>query len=469
MGLRFDPVGGGQFKEALKQIIEAERQPIKQIEKRKGVEEAKSKLFQEFKGKFANFDRALNDLATFKNFRDLKVELGDGTQFVDVTVDKNLAEPGTYQLEVSQLAKRSSIMSNGFSSPDEPVAGMGFVVMNMPDGDSKEIFVSGSDGSLRGIAMKINQDKDSPVQASVVNDQSDSKTPWKLIMTAKKDGLPNEIDFPEFYFMDGERDLYVSERNDADNALLKLDGFELEAGSNQIKEFLTGVNLNLKQARPDQPITIKIQEDYQKIAGKVKTMVEQVNGILEFINKQNQIDSKSDTRSTFAGDTSLQTIEYRLRNLLHEGFPVGDLNGDPDDLRFVFTHSMGVEFDKAGKVNFNEQKFQKALEDDFGGVSQAISGEWGMANQLKKVIGGYTRMPDGMIPMREQAIRTRIKRMDDDITAKEVRLERRTQNLTDQFSRLQSSLSNLQRQGQYVQAMGGGGGGGNMVSQLLGG
>ena len=470
MGLRFDPVGGGQFKEALKQIIEAERQPIKQVEKRKGVEEAKSKLFGEFKGKFANFDRALGELSTFKNFRDLKVELGDGSQFVDVTVDKNLAEPGTYQLEISQLAKRSSVMSNGFSSPDEAVIGMGFVVMNMPNGDSKELFVSGDQSSLRGIASKINQEKDIPIQASVVNDQSDTDHPWKLIMTAKKDGLPNEIEFPEFYFMDGERDLYVADHNDADNALLKLDGFELEMGSNQIKDFLTGVNLNLKQARPDQPITIKIQEDYQKIAGKVKTMVDQVNSILEFINKQNQIDEKSDTKSTFAGDTSLQTVEYRLRNLMHEGFPVGDVTGDPDELRYVFTHQMGIEFDKAGKVNFNEQKFQKSLEDDFKGVSDAISGEWGIANQLKKVINGYTRLPDGMLPMRDQAIRSRIKAMDSDIAQKEQRLERRTQTLTDQFARLQSTLSNLQRQGQYVSAtMGGGGGGGNMVQQLLGG
>ena len=52
MGLRFDPMGGGQFKAALNAIIEAEKQPIKALEKRKETEVAKQKLFGDFKGKF---------------------------------------------------------------------------------------------------------------------------------------------------------------------------------------------------------------------------------------------------------------------------------------------------------------------------------------------------------------------------------------------------------------------------------
>ncbi len=60
MGLRFDPMGGGQFKAALQQIVEAERQPVRQLEARKKIEETKIKLFQEFKGQFANFAKNLS-------------------------------------------------------------------------------------------------------------------------------------------------------------------------------------------------------------------------------------------------------------------------------------------------------------------------------------------------------------------------------------------------------------------------
>ena len=46
MGLRFDPVGGGQFKQAVQAIIDAESQPIKQLEVRKAREAQLREAFQ---------------------------------------------------------------------------------------------------------------------------------------------------------------------------------------------------------------------------------------------------------------------------------------------------------------------------------------------------------------------------------------------------------------------------------------
>jgi flagellar hook-associated protein 2 len=192
-----------------------------------------------------------------------------------------------------------------------------------------------------------------------------------------------------------------------------------------------------------------------------------VNGILDFINKQNAIDEKSDTRASFAGDSSLQSVEYRLRNLMHEGFPVWD-NEDSDEYRFVFLNQMGVEFEKNGQMTFKEDKFIKAMQKDFAGISQAITGEQGIAVQLKTVMQGYTRMPDGMIGIREQAFKNRINQIDQSIADKERRIEQRQQRLTEQFSRLQASLSNMQKQQQYLSSTLGGGGG-NLVAQMLGG
>ena len=67
------------------------------------------------------------------------------------------------------------------------------------------------------------------------------------------------------------------------------------------------------------------------------------------------------------------------------------------------------------------------------------------------------------------AVPQRIRQIDDQIDMKTKTIERRIQTVTDQFSRLQGTLSNMQRQGQYLQATLGGAGGGNLVGQLLGG
>jgi flagellar hook-associated protein 2 len=468
MGLRADPVGGGQFQQLVKQTIEAERQPIKNLEARKKTEEARLKTFQDFKGKFTNFQKVLDEMGNFRKFRELKVDLGDAEGYLAVTVDKERAEPGTYQIQVDQLAKRTSIMTNAFKSADEPNLGVGFVVAQDPNGNAIEIFIEEDMSSLRNVAAKINSAPNSPIRASVIKDVSDPDRPWRMIFTAKDTGETHQTIIPEFYFMDGYDDIYIDEENDAENALISVDGFPIEAEGNELKEFLTGVNMQLKQARPDHPFTVTIAEDYKKVAGKVKGMVDQVNSILEFINKQNAVDEKTDTKSMLTGDSSLQNIEYRLRNLLHEGFKVVDPK-DERGFRFINLNQVGVEFTREGQLQFKEEKFTAALEKDFNGLSEAIAGEMGFSNQLKYVVSTYTRPNDGLLTIREKGMRERIKKIDDDIAQKERRVEQKTQALVDRFSRLQATLGQMQRQQQYMQsALGSGGGGGDLIGQLMG-
>lgn len=461
-------IGGGQFKGEIRKIIEAESAPIKQMEVRKGREEAKLKLFQEFKGKFGGLDKSLNDIAGFQKFRELKVDLGEGDKQVSVTIDKDKAQPGSYQIEVSQLAARSSMISNGFPDPEDAVLGIGFVTVSLSNGDTTEIYVDDGDSSLRGVAALINKTENCPIRAAVIKDASDMENPWKLILTSKKDGEESAVNFPEFYFLDGTRDFYADDTHDASNAQLLIDSFPVEMTSNEIADFLPGVNLHLKQARPDQPFTLTISQDYQKIAGKVKGMVDEVNKVLEFIVKQNQIDERSDTRTTFAGDTSLQMIEYRLRNLMHEGYPVIDpVTGE---VREVHLTELGVAFEKSGSLSFKEDKFQKLLEKDFEGISQAISGELGFAYQMRRALEGYTRSGSGTLATKENTIRSAIKEFDRQIEIKRTALDRRQHSLVEQFSRLEATISGMQRQSQYLSAAlpGASGGGGNILSQLLG-
>ncbi|MBS1963877.1 MAG: flagellar filament capping protein FliD [Bdellovibrionales bacterium] len=467
MGLRFD-ASGGQLNSALKALIEAERQPIKQLESRKGKEEQRMKLFQEFKGKFANFDKALSEISNFNKFKEFKVDLGDGANAMNVTIDKEKVQPGSFDVEVTSLAKRSSIISNGFADPSEPLLGVGYVVAYDSNGKKEEIYIGGKNASLNGIAGAINEKTNSAVKATVVKDSSDPDAPWRLIISAKKDGLDDEVTFPQFYFLDGKKDLRIEHDNDAANAVLKVDGFEIEADGNKIPDFLTGVNLDLKQAKEGQSYTVTISEDVPKMAGKVKGLIDQVNGIFEFITKQNTVDDKTDTSAGFTGDTSLQSIEYRIRNLMHEGFPVWDNPNDPDTPRIKVLSEMGVEFGKNGQLTFNEEKFTKAVQKDFYGCAQAISGEYGFASQIRTVMTNYTRPGNGLLATREASLRQRISRIDRDIEAKERVLQRRQDSLTQQFSRMQSTLSGMQQQQQYLQASLGSSGS-NPISQLLGG
>jgi flagellar hook-associated protein 2 len=460
-------VGGGQFKQAVKQIIEAESQPLKALEARKGKEEARLKLFQDFKSKFSGMDKILGELSSFRKFRELKVDLGDGANLVSVTLDKDRAEPGQYMIEVTELATRTSAISNGFTNPDEPSLGIGFVNINPENGEALEIYVDDKSSSLRGIAALINKEANSPVRASVMKDAAEPDNPWKLLLSGKKDGANNQIEFPEFYFLDADEDLYIDDDKEAQNAQIAIDGFPLETESNDINDFLPGVNLHLKQARPDLPFTMTISEDFQKISGKVKGLIDQLNQVLQFIVKQNTIDAKSDTTTTFAGDVSLQSMEYQIRNLIHRGFSVQ--LPDAEEPTAVYMNQIGIEFDKTGQLSFKEDKFNKVMEKDFDAIAMSITGPTGFANQLRALFDTYTRIQNGTLSIKEQGIRSRIGQIDDQIDQKTRALDQRKQNITAQFSRLEATVGNLQRQQQYLSAALPNAGGGNPIAQLLGG
>ena len=466
MGLKFDPVGGGQFKQALNAIIEAEKQPIKNLEQRKQREEAKLKLFGEFKGKFASLQSSLDNMIGFNKFKELKAELGDGTQLMSVNLDKEKANVGSWNVEIKELAERSSMISNGFSDPNQKVLGLGYITVNTAQGN-QDIYVTQDDASLYGIANKINAIPDSAVKATVLKDMTDPEHPYRLVLSAKNDGLENEIYFPQLYFVDGEEDFFIERDKGSRNALLSVDGFEVELGSNDVPDFLQGVGVQLKQAKPGESFTFSVKADYQKITDKVKKIVEGMNGVLDFVNKQNQVNETTDTRTTFAGDTSLQNVEFRLRNLTHEGFPAY-LNSE-DKFKLYNLSELGIEFDKKGVVGFKEEKFVKALEKDFEGVAEVISGEKGFAAQLKYVMDGFGAPGTGILSSREKGLQSRIKQIDQNIETKERSLEKKTQSLTDQFSRLQGSLANMQRQQNYLSAALPGAGSGSITSQLLGG
>lgn len=463
--MKFDPIGGGQFKQALNAIIEAERQPIKTLQSRKSVEEAKLKLFGEFKSKYATLQSSLDGLIGHNKFKELKAELGDGAKLMDVTLDKEQANIGSWSVEVKELAERASMISNGFSDPDKKVLGLGYINFHLANGDTKDVYVTQADASLNGIASKINAVADSPVKATVLKDMSRPDTPYRLVITSKEDGAKNDIQFPQLYFVDGQEEFYVDNDKSSKNALLEVDGFDVELGSNNVPDFLKGVGAQLKQAKPGEKFTLNIKADYAKVTDKFKNLITNMNGVLDFINKQNQVNESSDTRSTFAGDTSLQSIEFRLRNLVHEAFPAH--LESKESFYTVQLSDLGVEIGKTGEISFKEEKFQKMLEKDFEGISEVVSGENGFASQLKRVLEGYGAGQGGVLATREQGLRARIKQIDQTIETKERNLEKRTQGLTDQFSRLQGSLSSMQRQQQYLSASLGGGGGG--IQQLLGG
>lgn len=446
------PIASGLPKDLVQNLVEAEREPIRQLEARKASEEAKLKLAQELSSKVSEIQTSVKDLTRFRSFKDLTAVNG-APNLMDVAVDKSVANPGSYQLEVMQLAGHASMLSTGFPNPDEAQAGAGYFKYNLPNGETKEVYIDPDNSTLENMAKLINNQRDMDLTAVVVNDGTGVDNPFRLIVSHNKSGEVNDAEFPTFYFLDGDEDFSMEKDRAAQNSKLKVNGFPVEFEGNNITSLFPGVTLDLKDAAPGKEFNLKIQADTKSIKGKVEAMVGKLNEVLGFIQKQNKLDEKSDTKRTLGGDITLQTLEYKVRTLVQT--PMATEFGN------IRMQDLGVQFTRDGTLEFKGDKFERKLNENFDGVAQFFVGLTdagdGFASQLENSVRALTR-PMGVVASRIDGIKHRIDDINDQIDRKERAVARSEQALKDKFSALEGTMAKMKaQQGQMQQALGGGG------------
>jgi flagellar hook-associated protein 2 len=433
--------------------MSAEQIPVQNMEKqkskftdKKGLVDQLLKLVEDVRGNLATNANA-------RALRELKVDTNN--DIIGVTVDKNRAVPGSYQIEVMSLAQKSSAMSTGFEDKDTSNIGVGFIQYTLPDGETKDIYVDSANSSLSGVAKLINKDSSLGVTANVINDGSGTDTPWRLVLSLNKTGDDSAVTFPYFYFVDGDQDFQLEFQREAHDAKIKLDGFEIESPGNKIVDLISGVSIDLKKAKLGEEFTLNISEDIEAVGTKVSDLVSKLNGVLKFIKEQNAIDDKTDTSRTLGGDIMLQSLEARIHTAVFK-----DVITDSGLHR---AGELGLTFNRAGILEFDQNKFQALISSNYNLTSQILTGTFspeggkteGFMDNLNATIGTALRMPDGLIQSRKKSLQGNIEQIDRRISQKQKYLEEKEKNLKDKFSRLEGTISKIKSQGAGVAAMGG--------------
>lgn len=451
MGISFGSINTGLPKDIVQQIMNAERIPVKRMEDRKGKVVEKKGLVDELIGRMEAIRGHLARNPNARALRELKVNTKD--DIIGVTADKSIAEPGTYQFEVLQLAQKSSAMTSGFADKDKSYVGVGFIQYYLPSGEKRELYVDQENASLTSIAALINKDSDNGLRANVINDGSGSDTPWRLILSLENTGDDNAAHFPYFYFVDGEQDLYLEFERKAHDAKVKLDGFEIELEGNNASELIPGVAIDLKKAAPGDEFAINISEDTDAVAVKVSEIIGSLNNVLQFIKEQNAMDETTDTTRTLGGDIVLQTLESRIRGLIFRDIQTSKGPKKMSDL--------GVTFQRDGLLELDETKFAASLKTDYTAVSEVLTGQFtengktkGFIDHMSDLTDTTLRFPDGLLASRKRSLTTNIDQIDRRINQRERLLEQKEQGLKNKFAALEGTIARIQGQGAGVAALG---------------
>jgi len=456
VGISFGSINTGLPPNIVQQLIDAERQPVKALEARKGKEQEKLKLVDDLTTKVRDIFAGLRELGGTKGFTDLKLETGDD-KVLTGAADKSVATPGTYEIEVEKMAVKTSAASNGFPDKDQSQVGIGYFKAEMPDGSTKEIYVDNKNNTLEKLAGLINR-SGTGIQAAVINDRSDKDNPFRLLLSGKGIGEDGLVKFPTFYFLDGDQDFYIDKERPAENGKVKVDGFEFETKENKLTDVIPGVTLDIKSAAPGKEIMITVAEDKEVIEGKIRKFVDQCNAVFSFVQAQNTLDKSSDTTKTLGGDSLLRNVETRLRQALQD--PVYGITG-----KIHYLNQIGISFQRDGRLAYEEDKFKSVLTKDLDDLSQFVIGDnqtTGLATRVKNTLNNLLDGVNGPLLQRSKGIKDKIDAFDQQIANKERNLAQREITLKNQFSRLEETMSQLKSQGSLLQARLGGGDAGQL-------
>ncbi len=444
MSIALGPINTGLPKDIVQQIMKAEKVPVEKMQERKGKLTDRQNLVLELEKLVAKVGTLADQNDDARSLKELKVDTNE--DIIGVTVDKNVTDTGEYQFEVERLAQKSSAMTTGFKDKDRSYIGVGFIRYTLPDGTSKKLYVDSDNATLTKVADLINYQSDIGVRATVVNDGTGSDTPYRLILSLLETGDEERAEFPYFYFVDGDEDFSIDKEREAQDALIKLDGFELETPKNLVADLIHGATIDLKRANPGEEFTIKISEDIEAISEKINQLVESINGVFSFIQTQNNLDAETDTSRTLGGDSILQSLESRLRRVI--------FNIVETDYGSFRAGDIGISFTRDGTLQFNRESFNLKMSENYDKISQIFVGRivdddeivLGLIPSLKNFADNALKGPSGIIHSRKKVMQSNMERIDRRIENRERMLEKKEQTLKDKFARLEATIARLKTQ-----------------------
>jgi len=446
LGISFGSINSGLPKDIVQQIVEAEKIPIKQMEARKGKIENKKALVGQLIGLVESMRGEILKNKGARSLREMKINTGDNPN-IAVTADKNVADPGKYNLEVVSLAQKSSAISNSVEDKDKTYLGVGYIKAVLPNGDTKEIYVDQENATLSGIAKLINADTALGIKATVVNDGKDEDEPYRLMLAMQETGDGHNAEFPDLYLVDGEVDLYFDQKKPAQDAKIKLDGFEIEVPSNKVTELIPGLTIDLKKAKPGEEINIDVTEDVEKIGMKITSLVDNIDNVLKFIKDQNTLDEKSDTSQSLGGDLTLTTIESKVRAAVFT--PIATESGPHR------VGDFGISFERSGLLKFDQPKFEAALSKDYKAVAQTLTGMYsieggksnGFVDLLEDAAKTLLNTPNVALQTRKSGLQSQIGNIDRQIATRQRMIASKEEVLKAKFARLEETMSRIKGQG----------------------
>lgn len=441
--------GGSQLdvQSLVSQLVAAERaRPDAQLARQSNQVTTQISALGQLMGSLSTFRSALASLKTVDVFSTRSASSSNEVMLTASAGGK--AVPGSYDIEVVQLAQAQQISSNPFAGGGTSVVGTGTLTVSLGEA-SFDVEITDANSTLAGIRDAINSATGNVgVRAALVQGTDGSR----LVLSSTTTGAANTIAVAQ---TGGDGGLAQIEYSDsapgsysvikaAQDAIVNIATAQIVSAGNTIDNAIDGVTLTLKQETTGEsgPVTLTVGYDSSAVKTRIASFVSAYNTLVAQIGKLRGYDATTRTAGPMLGDSLLNGIESELRSTIASTVP-DQAQG------FQSLANVGITTQADGTLTVNDTKLQRALTDNFEAAGRLFGAENGVAARLFEQADGRLKS-GGAIDARTQNLTERqreIQKRKDDLDARMLALQAA---YVRQFTALDTLLSQLQVTSSYL-------------------
>lgn len=362
------------------------------------------------------------------------------------------AVAGSISFKVTSVAQAGAAVSaQTFGARDTALSSTGFTFavntgVDPSSGSARSTEISLAGGATLNDVAKAISDSDSGVNATIVQV---SESAFRLQLTSKETGAASNVTLTDGNTPPGAHNLLGSFNtlyNGTDAKLTIGEGtgaYEVMSSSNKIDGLMQGVSLEVSAVTAE-PVTVGVTRDAGSIADKVQAMVDAANGALSNVRINSLVDpnlgraeaGKASTNNSgvFMGNSTVRTVTNEITNVFV---------GSSENLPAV----AGISIDRNGTVTFDRDKFLAEFAKDPAAIEKNVTDT---AKKLTDVSKNLTSAGSGLLTSAIAGQDRIVKDYGDQIRRFDDRMDMKQRTLTRQFDALDSMLSKMKAEGDWL-------------------
>ncbi|MEJ8679122.1 flagellar filament capping protein FliD [Plesiomonas shigelloides] len=333
---------------------------------------------------------------------------------------------GNYEFDVTQMAQigRQKVVFDGTDKvPQDQTLTLTY--------GGKDFSVDVKAGSsLEDIAAQINGDKNNPgVKAAVVREDGDK---YSLVISGKDTGKENAVSVAST-----NKATKIDVLQTAQDSVLKMGSLTFSSKNNKFENIIDGISIEAKQVGKT---TVSVKPDNDGTKEAVKSFVAAYNELVDTIDKHSKATEVTDADGkkrkkpgALGGDSMTRGMMSQLRNSLGQVYDGKTLS------------MLGIKTDRQGKLEVDDEKLTKAINEDPESISTVFLGADGKSGLMQGITSNLKdfKTSGGNFSTRIDRLEQEQKKIGQDREDLDARLKIREQSLRDYYAKMDKMISSM--------------------------